>query len=452
MSDVSTITESAVRSRITALAENLWFPALFFFGFLFCYLLPFHAPAPHHVKVAVSSPAAAAEIGAGLDAQAPGAFDIIPASDAAHARQTVLDRHAGAAYAVAADGRSATLYTAKADGVYVREAVTAVFTPLAQARHTDLSTVELVPTARGDVTGTGLFYLAMVWNIVPYITVMMLMRATSLSHRAKLLTLAVVGVFISVVGYLVAHAMNAVPDEPLAILYGFLTTQAVAWTVYGLVPFVRQYIPGIAVTLFVLLSIPSSGGAIPWQMVPAFFRWLHPVMPLGNLVDALRGVLYFDDKELLRPTLVLGGWILLGMALVAAGALLQRRKRREDDSDEPGTEEPIEDPVLEAPTVHAVRSPTQGGAFGDSFPMLHGSATDGEGHPVEGAVITITDTRGRQLLRTRTDGLGRYAVAGLPEDVVTVVLSAPHRTPAVTQVLPATGHEVRRDFVLAARH
>ena len=66
--------------------------------------------------------------------------------------------------------------------------------------------------------------------------------------------------------------------------------------------------------------------------------------------------------------------------------------------------------------------------------------------------FTITDTRGRQLLRTRTDGLGRYAVAGLPEDVVTVVLSAPHRTPAVTQVLPATGHKVRRDFVLAARH
>ena len=68
------------------------------------------------------------------------------------------------------------------------------------------------------------------------------------------------------------------------------------------------------------------------------------------------------------------------------------------------------------------------------------------------AVAARTDTRGRQLLRTRTDGLGRYAVAGLPEDVVTVVLSAPHRTPAVTQVLPATGHEVRRDFVLAARH
>ncbi|MGO4418721.1 carboxypeptidase-like regulatory domain-containing protein, partial [Streptomyces sp. MCAF7] len=136
------------------------------------------------------------------------------------------------------------------------------------------------------------------------------------------------------------------------------------------------------------------------------------------------------------------------LALVAAGALLQRRKRREDDSDERGTEDPIEDPVLESPTVHAVRPAAHGGAFGDSFPMLHGSAADGEGHPAEGAVITITGTRGRQLLRTRTDALGRYAVAGLPEDVVTVVLSAPPRTPAVTQVLPATGLELRRDSSL----
>jgi hypothetical protein len=452
MPDASTVTQSTAQNRITVLAENLWFPALFFFGFLFCYLLPFHAPEPHHVKVTVSPPAAAAEIGAGLDAQTPGAFDIIPASDAAQARKSVLDRHADAAYAVAADGRSGTLYTAKASGVYVSEAVTAVFTPLAWARHTALSTVELVPTAPGDVTGTGLFYLAMIWNVVPYTTVMMLMRATSLSHRAKLLTLAAVGAFVSVVGYLIAHAMDVVPGEPLAILYGFLTTQAVAWTVYGLVPFVRQYIPGVAVTLFVLLSIPSSGGAIPWQMVPAFFRWLHPVMPLGNLIDALRVILYFDDKELLRPTLVLGGWILLGMALVVAGALLRRRKRRDDDSDEPGTTEPIEDPILNAPTAHAVRPATHGGAFGDNFPTLHGSATDDEGRPVEGAIVTVTDTRGRQLLRARTDALGRYAVAGLPEDVVTVILSAPHHTPAVAQVLPITGHELRRDFILLARH
>ena len=448
MSDGSTVAESAAPARITVLAENLWFPALFFFGFLFCYLLPFHAPEPHHVKVAVSPPAAAAEIGAGLDARAPGAFDIIPAPDAGQARRTVLDRHADAAYAVAAGGGSGTLYTAKADGVYISETVNAVFTPMARARHTDLSTVELVPTAPGDVTGTGLFYLAMTWNLVPYITVMMLMRATSLSHRAKLLTLAVVGVFVSVVGYLVAHAMDAVPGKPLAILYGFLVTQAVAWTVYGLIPFVGQYIPGVAMTLFVLLSIPSSGGAIPWQMVPGFFRWLHPVLPLGNLVDALRGILYFDGKELLRPTLVIGGWILLGMALVAAGAL----HRRDDGSGEPGTEELIEDPVLEAPTVHVVRPTTHGGAFGDGFPMLHGSATDSEGHPVEGAAVTITDTRGRQLLRTHTDALGRYAIAGLPEDVVTVILTAPHRMPAVTRVLATTGHELRRDFVLPARH
>ncbi len=42
-----------------ALASSLWFPALFFFGFLFCYLLAFHDPTRHNIRVAARAPAAA---------------------------------------------------------------------------------------------------------------------------------------------------------------------------------------------------------------------------------------------------------------------------------------------------------------------------------------------------------------------------------------------------------
>lgn len=49
-------TESRVRRHGRTLAGALWFPAVFFFGFLVCYLLPFHSPAPHHVEIAVSPP------------------------------------------------------------------------------------------------------------------------------------------------------------------------------------------------------------------------------------------------------------------------------------------------------------------------------------------------------------------------------------------------------------
>lgn len=65
------------------------------------------------------------------------------------------------------------------------------------------------------------------------------------------------------VGYCAGLAIAVVPDQPLAMVYAFLTTQAVAWTTYGLFPYAGRLLPGVGVLLFVLLSIPSSGGAIP---------------------------------------------------------------------------------------------------------------------------------------------------------------------------------------------
>ncbi|MFJ4838491.1 carboxypeptidase regulatory-like domain-containing protein [Streptomyces sp. NPDC088746] len=435
-------------SWLKTLATSLWFPMLFFFGFLFCYMLPFHAPAPHDVKVAVSGPAYAEQVRTGLEREAPGAFKISPAADAASARRKVLDRETVAAYA--AQGDKATLFLAKAAGAPLEDVVGAAFGKVAAQSGRQLTTVDLTPTASGDPSGTGLFYLAMVWNIVPYIAVMMLMRVVTLSRLAKVGTLVGTGVFISVVGYLIALAMDVVPDEPLAILYAFMITQAVAWTTYGLVPFVRQFIPGVAITLFVLLSIPSSGGAIPYQMVPGFFRALHPIMPLGNLIDALHGLFYFDGKGMLRPTLVLCAWLAVSAALIAAGGLLERRKAAEATGDaeaEQPIEENVEDPSIQAPTPHALH-PGSGERFGEEVPMLTGTVCHADGTPAPNAFVTVLAPGGRQLMHTTTDKAGRYAAAGLPEDFLAVLLLARDHSPVVTRLLVRTGHTLRQDFVL----
>ncbi|WP_433138772.1 carboxypeptidase regulatory-like domain-containing protein [Actinomadura nitritigenes] len=428
------------------LAGSLWFPLLFFFGFLICYMLPFHSPEPHDVRVAVSPPAVAGRLGPALDRKAPGAFEIIPVGDASDARKKILSRQAVAAYSVEGPAQ-ATLFIAKADGTFLEQAATSTFTSVAKQGGQTIRTVELVPTARGDVTGTGLFYLSMAWNIAPYIAVMMLMRAVTLSRRVKVLTLAVMGAFMAVVGFYVALAMDVVPNDPVAIAYGFLITQAVAQFTYGLVPFVRQFIPGVAITLFVLLSIPSSGGAIPYQLVPGFFRALHPVMPLGNLLDALHGVFYFDYEGLLRPTLVLCGWAAAGFALVGVGAYVQHRKGAEAEAGAAAEEELVEDPTFEAPAPHAV-SPAHHEHFGEVVPGLVGTVRTASGDPVADALVTVLATGGRQLMRTRTDDEGRYAAAGLPEDFVTVLLLARGHTPAVARVLLTTGRTHRQDFVL----
>jgi Carboxypeptidase regulatory-like domain len=438
--------ESHARRHRRTLAGALWFPTLFFFGFLACYLLPFHSPAPHHVEVAVSPPAAARSLSRTFAAKAPGSFDLVAAPDAAAVRRMVIDRQVVAGYS--ATGTGGDLYVAQAGGAELAQVVSAAFSPVAAHSGHELRTVDLVPAARGDQTGTGLFYLSLPWALVPYIVVMMLGRA-SLTQRGKLLTLAGSGVFISVVGYYAGLAIAVVPNRPLAMLYAFLTTQAVAWTTYGLVPFARRLLPGVGVLLFVLLSIPSSGGAIPAQLMPGFFRFLNPVMPLGNLIDALRAVLYFHDRGLLRPTLVLCAWLAAGALLATASAW--RRRRWRPGSCGVATPDPAaEDPTIQHSHPHAVR-PGEQEPFGATLPMLGGRACRADGTPVSDAHVVVLDAQGNQLVRTRTDGDGRYAAAGLPEAPLTVVLLPPGHAPGAAHVVTRPGHPVRQDFTLDPR-
>jgi len=438
--------EDSAAGLLGVLVKALWFPAFFVVGFLLCYVLPFHAPSPHHIQVAVADRAAAAELSAGLAKSAPGAFDILPAADATEARRMVSRGEAVAAFAVGSSGTD-TLYVAQASGSALESVVTAALTPAAAAQGHTLATVDLVPTASGDKSGTGLFYIAMIWNIVPYITVMMLLSAVQLSRRAKVLTLAGVGTVLSLVAYYVALSLNIVPNEPLALLYAFLMTQAISWTVFGLVPFVKQYLPAVAVGLAVLLSIPSSGGALPYQLVPQPFRLLHPVMPLGNLVDALRSVFYFHNAGLLRPTLVLSAWWIVGAALIAVGALQQRRREHaQPDSAAPVAQPPVQDRVIQTVKPHAV-TPGARDQYGTRATMVGGVVHEPDGTPVPDALVTMLAPGGRQLLRTVTDRDGAYAATALPEEFVTIVLLAQGYAPAATRALPRQGHRLRQDFV-----
>jgi hypothetical protein len=175
-------------------------------------------------------------------------------------------------------------------------------------------------------------------------------------------------------------------------------------------------------------------------------------MPLGNAVDALRGVLYFDGAGVLKPLLVLCGWITAGWALLGLDAWHHHRMAvRLGAQDEPQDvpEPPVEDPSLEAPTPTAL--PVHRHHFGEPLPMLEGTVRDGEQQPVRHAAVTVMDAGGRQLVRTATNARGEYAVTGLPEGYISVVVSHPGRDPLVNQKLLQSGVAVRADFTLHDR-
>lgn len=423
---------------VRTLASTLWFPLFFICGFMLCYLLPFHAPTPHHMPVAVVGEAPAHLLEAKFQKALPGGVDVTAVPDAGAAREAVLQRQAVAGF----DPSDGNLFYAKANGSALMSILQQMFAPVAAATGHPLAMVDLAPLAPGDLMGTGLFYCLLAMNIPPYVTVMMLVRA-ELSTRQKLLCLVGVGAFAAVVCYFFALWLGVIHNEPVLMLIGFLLTQAVGWTSFGLVPFVKQFIPGVAMGTFVLLSMPSSSGAIPKELVPPFFQSLHRFLPLGQTVDSMRGILYFHGVGAPQAIGGLVCWCALGVVLVAFNEWRVHRRSASDPEvvttggtyeheDDSGV---VLDPSFEPPKPTHHRT-------------LAGEVRGADGAPVSGAIVTVTDAAGMQLARVLTDGGGGYEVHDLPTQYVTVVVSASGMRPAVDRVSVRPGRISGYDFVL----
>lgn len=434
------MSEEQPASLARTLASALWFPIFFVVGFMVFYLLPFHAPAPHDMPVVAVGEQTATQLSASFDKAMPGGVDVSAVDTAEQARQAVTDRQAVAAY----DPATGDLFYGKANGAALMQFLQKMFAPVAAASGHALSLHDLAPTAAGDVMGTGLFYLLMAMNIPPYVTVMVLLRA-ELTTRQKLLSLVGVGAFAAVFCFAFGATIGVIPPNPLVMLIGFLLTQGIAWTAFGLVPLVKQFIPGVAMTLFVLLSMPSSGGAIPKELVPTFFQHLHPLLPLGQAVDSIRGVLYFGGARVAPGVIGLAAWCLIGVTLVIFTQLRAQRAAENDpeavDSagsyehkDDSGT---VVDPSFEPPLPAHHRT-------------LVGTISHAGGAAAGSAVVTVTDSAGEQIARVDADADGGYEVHDLPDRFVTVVASAPGAVPAAGRVSVPRGRKSGYDFVLPA--
>ncbi|MER5405525.1 hypothetical protein [Streptomyces sp. NPDC002769] len=340
-------------SSVRILAETLWFPVALFLGFLFCFAPALHAPQPHHAKVVVAGRAQEARVETALRRQYPGGFDVTAVPYARSARQAVLHRRAVAGYV---GGRHPVLYVARANGASLMQVLSKEFTGLTAARSGPLAVTDVAPTVSKDMTGTTLAYLGTAWNIPGYLLATTLLRAVTFSRRRKLLTIAGVAALFAGLGDLVGVGLGYLPNDPAALGIAFLLTTAVATFSSGLAPFTRQFFPGVGMGLFIVLSTPTSGVA-PVPMLPAFFQHVHHVMPLGNAVDALRGVLYFHGAGVLGPVLVLCAWITAGGGLLGLDAWRQHRAaaRRDTGAESDDAAAPlVEDPSLEIATPVAM--------------------------------------------------------------------------------------------------
>ncbi|MBB5867162.1 hypothetical protein F4553_000541 [Allocatelliglobosispora scoriae] len=292
-------------------------------GFIASYLAAFHAPAPHHVEIAVAAPtpAAAEQAAARLNALPGDPVHATAVASEAVARARIDDRTAYGAVLVGTTGDQ--LVVASAAGAPVAEALIAVIGKVDQAAGRMLQVSDAKPLPPGDQRGLAGFYLIVGWVIGGYLVASAL--SVSLGARPATRQRATVRLT-ALAAYAVASGLGGA-----AITYGyvgglphhFLKLWALGTLVVfavGAFTMALQVVSGIigiglAVLLFVILGNPSAGGAYPAPLLPAFWAAIGPWLPTGAGVSAFRGIIYFGGARIGLPLLVLAVYAIVGGAV-----------------------------------------------------------------------------------------------------------------------------------------
>jgi hypothetical protein len=306
-------------------ASILWFPVFFAIVLPVTFLVAFHLPTPHEDPIAVvGSPNQARLIANGLHRVRADGFDVRQSPSTATATAAVRDREADAAYVAGATG---TVYVARAASAIRANYLQATFARIAaQNGKQPPATVDVVPLEPGD-GGTGIFFFVFPLMMIGLLTAIVLVQLPSWGMGRRVAVVAGVGAVGAVATYLTAVDLDVLPGKPLLLLYAFGLTQVYGQLMVGLAPLLKQYFLPVSLTSALILSVPSSGGTVTPDLLPAFFRDLSCVMPLSQSVKVTRSVAYFHGSGIAQATLVLGLWVAVAAAAVAIPWLRQSRAR-----------------------------------------------------------------------------------------------------------------------------
>jgi hypothetical protein len=96
-----------------------------------------------------------------------------------------------------------------------------------------------------------------------------------------------------------------------------LAVAALAAMVAGLHHLLGRVGLGLAVATVLLLGNPLSGITSAPELLPTGWSTLGRLLPPGAAGSALRSTAFFDGAGATAPLLVLAGWLLVGLALLA---------------------------------------------------------------------------------------------------------------------------------------
>lgn len=293
----------------------VWFPLFFAAAFVMMFLTAFAAPEPHGMRLGVvGDDARVAAVTAAVADHGHSGVHVRRVPDRQDAVRLLRHNQVAGVY-IAAD-HPELLVASAAGGIRADYLSEIIGRKAARAvSGVEATPVDVVPAAKGDVSGVGLFFYALPVLLVGLITSIVLLHAVTWTPWRKSAAIAATGAFTSVFGYAVAVAMDVLPSRPVLLLYAFLLTQAIGWLTTAIAQFAKEYFMPAAMTFVLILGIPTAGGTVAADMLPGPLGALHQVLPFGQFIDLVRAGAYFAGHGALRPMLTLLAWDAAAAAL-----------------------------------------------------------------------------------------------------------------------------------------
>jgi hypothetical protein len=270
--------------------------------------------APRDLPLLVAGPGPAATAFADrLRAERPGAFDVRTVADATAADAALRDRQAYAAFVLAQDGPS--LHVASAASPTVAALLTQAAQQMGGGR--PVPVVDVVPTPAGDPRGAGFAggFLPLLLTSIAAGAALLLAVGSRGLRSAGLIGYAILA---GLVAAAVQHGMGVLSGSYLAAAgVDALLTLAIAASVAGLGAVLGR--AGMALGAFLLFVIgnPISAVASAPELLPQPWGAIGQLIPPGAGATLLRDVAFFDGAGGRAALIVLAGWALVGLVLVA---------------------------------------------------------------------------------------------------------------------------------------
>ncbi|WP_329039047.1 hypothetical protein OHT61_15995 [Streptomyces sp. NBC_00178] len=318
------------RAALRHVLSHLVTPLLMCIGMGLAYLGAFHAPEPHALRVDVVGSGTSAQVLAqSLQGKGDGALSVNTVADRATAVDHLRTQRSFGAYL---PGSSPELLVASASSDTSATVVQKVFTEVAAGQGSPLRVTDVAPTADGDPTGQGIFFLLVAVSIGSYASVAVIGGAGAvLALRVRAGLALGTSLAVSAIGAAFAGPVFGLVDQGLGGLWAmaWLYSAGILLIGVGLHTFLKRWTTLGVMLLFVMLNFTSSGGIFRPELQPGFFGSLHAFWNGAGFVEGVRSHVYFGGHALGGHVLVLALWFAAGLAVVGLAGLAEAKRRRD---------------------------------------------------------------------------------------------------------------------------